>query len=164
MYPLFLPYCNQSWKFLERFLKILNTKFHKNLLIGSWVFPHLQMDRQMDIHEKFMSAFCNYVNRPKNYMILHCSENHLISSMVISLYYPVMDIYYCLKIMVFQYMTPFSLGDVCQQFGWTCCPHLMVSVRRVGAKLHSITLHETTVFIFTTKRASDHVTTISQHA
>ena len=75
------------------------------------------MDRQMDIHEKFMIAFCSYVNRPKNYMILHCSENHLISSMVISLYYPVMDIYYCLKIMVFQYVTPFSLVDVYQQFG-----------------------------------------------
>jgi hypothetical protein len=90
-------------------------------------------------------------------MILHRSENHLISSVVIRLYYPAMDIYYCLKIMVFQDVTPFSLVDVYQQFGWTCCLHIMVSVRRVGAKLHSITLHKTTVFIFTTQRTLDHV-------
>jgi len=50
-------------------------------------------------------------------MTLHCSENHLVSSMLIGLYYPVMDIYYCLKIMVFQDVTPFSLKDVYQQFG-----------------------------------------------
>jgi len=59
-----------------------------------------------------MIAFCSYVNRPKNYMILHCSENHLISSMVVGLYYPVVDIYYCLKIMDFQDVTLFSLVDV----------------------------------------------------
>ena len=92
-------------------------------------------------------------------MTLHCSENHLVSSMLIGLYYPVMDIYYCLKIMVFQDVTPFSLKDVYQQFGWTCCLHIMVSVRCVSAKLHSITLHKTTVFIFTTKRTSDHFPT-----
>jgi len=71
----------------------------------------------MDIHEKLRITFCIYVNRPKNTMILHCSENCLISSMVIGLYYAVMDIYYCLKIMVFQEVTPFSLVDVYQQFG-----------------------------------------------
>jgi len=66
----------------------------------------------MDIHEKLMIAFCIYVNRPKNYMILHCSENHLISGILISHYYPVMDIYYCLKIMVFQDVTLFSSVDM----------------------------------------------------
>jgi hypothetical protein len=104
-----------------------------------------------------MITIYNYVNTSKNTMILHCSENHLIFGMVIGLYYPLMDIYYCLKIMVFQDVTPFSSVDVYKQFGWTCCLHLMMSVRCVGAKLHSITFHKTTLFIFINKRPSDHI-------
>jgi hypothetical protein len=59
--PLFLLDFNETWIFSTDFRKNSNTKFHRNLSIGSRTVPYERMDWGTDM-AKLIFAVCNFAN------------------------------------------------------------------------------------------------------